>query len=308
MSNKITLFVMSNSGTPVKNITISKAFIFFTILFVITCMGAAGYGVYDYLNIKKQLSENRELKDTVSFRMEQIVILRKQIRNFAGEINSLKSKILGLNNFEKQIRIIANLDDSDGNNDLFGVGGSIPEDLDANIDISEKHNSLIREMHNQVEQLDMATTTQEEGFESLIKELDGQKNLLASTPAIRPVRGVLTSKFGRRRSPFTGLKEFHKGLDIANRRGTPVVATADGTVTFAATKGFLGKLVTVNHGHGMVTNYGHLDKILKKSGEKVKRGDIIGTVGTSGRTTGPHVHYEVRISGMPVDPEKYILN
>ncbi len=308
MSNKITLFILSNSGAPVKNITISRAFIFFAVLMIITCMGLAGYGVYDYYNIRKQLSENRKLKDMVSFHQDGNALLRKQIKSFASEINSLKSKILGLNNFEKQIRIIANLNDSDGNNDLFGVGGSIPEDLDTNIDIAEKHNSLIREMHNQVEQLDMATTTQEEGFESLIKELDGQKNLLASTPAIRPVRGVVTSKFGRRKSPFTGLKEFHKGLDIANRRGTPVVATADGVITYASTKGFLGKLITINHGHGMVTHYGHLDKLLKKSGEKVKRGDIVGTVGTSGRTTGPHVHYEVRISGMPVNPEKYILN
>lgn len=308
MSNKITLFVLSNSGAPVKNITFSRAFLFLSCLFVIACLGLAGYGVYDYHNIRKELSNKRGLESTVSFQKEELAIQRKQIQNFANEINALKSKVISLNSFEKQIRIIANLANSDEQDDLFGMGGSVPEDLDTKIDITEKHNSLIREMHNQVEQINLASTTQKEGFESLIKELDGQKNLLASTPAIRPVRGAVTSRFGRRKSPFTGLNEFHKGLDIANRKGTPVVATADGVVTYASTKGFLGKLITINHGHGLVTNYGHLDKILKKCGDKVKRGDVIGTIGTSGRTTGPHVHYEVRLSGMPVDPEKYILN
>ena len=110
------------------------------------------------------------------------------------------------------------------------------------------------------------------------------------------------------KSPYTGLREFHRGLDIATREGMPVVASADGVVTFAGKKGFLGKVLRIDHGHRMVTRYGHLRTVLKKRGDVVKRGDIIGRVGKTGRSTGPHLHYEVFLNGIPVNPEKYILN
>ena len=100
----------------------------------------------------------------------------------------------------------------------------------------------------------------------------------------------------------------HKGVDIAARRGTPVKATADGKVTFSGSKGLLGKTVIIDHGHGIVTRYGHLNEILKKRGDEVKRGDVIGEVGSTGRTTGSHLHYEVHLNGVPVNPVKYILN
>jgi murein DD-endopeptidase MepM/ murein hydrolase activator NlpD len=97
-------------------------------------------------------------------------------------------------------------------------------------------------------------------------------------------------------------------LDIANRKGTPIIATADGTVTFAGPKGFLGKVVIIKHGYGMTTRYGHLQKVSVKRKQNVKRGDTIGYMGNSGRSTGPHVHYEVLLHGIPVNPKKYILN
>jgi murein DD-endopeptidase MepM/ murein hydrolase activator NlpD len=138
--------------------------------------------------------------------------------------------------------------------------------------------------------------------------LENQRNLLASTPAICPTQGWITSRFGYRTSPFTGLKEFHKGLDIATRKGTAVIATADGTVTFVGKKGFLGKVVVLDHGLGIITRYAHLEESLVKSGDLVKRGDKVGQVGMTGRTTGSHLHYDVRINGVQVNPEKYIIN
>ena len=109
-------------------------------------------------------------------------------------------------------------------------------------------------------------------------------------------------------SPFTGRREFHKGYDIATKKGSPVLATAAGVVTFVGRKGLLGNCIIINHGHGMVTRYAHIDKFLKKRGEKVKRWEPIALVGNTGRSTGPHVHYEVRLNGIPVNPFKYILN
>jgi len=131
---------------------------------------------------------------------------------------------------------------------------------------------------------------------------------VAATPLIYPVKGVVTSDFGYRKSPFTGKREFHKGLDIAAPRRTAVLSTADGIVTYAYRKGSFGKTVIIDHGYGVMTCYAHLWKILKKCGDVVKKGDIIAKVGSTGRSAGPHLHYEIRLYGVKVNPKKYLLN
>lgn len=307
MSGKITFFMFGGADAPVKQITFSKTFLAFICLFTLSGMTGLGFGIHDYYTLKMAAYDTRELENQVQSQQNEIAIQRKQIQTFANKINILKSELLALNDFETRIRIIAGLD-TDKQKGIFGIGGSMPEDLDTTLDLTEKHNSLLREMHGQVKQLDLALINQEKGFEHLLKHLIDQGNLLAHTPAIRPTRGIVTSSFGNRISPFTGQTEFHKGLDIANRKGTLVVAAADGTVTFADEKGCWGNLLTINHGHGMVTHYAHLQRFLKEPGDKVKRGDVIGEIGNTGRTTGPHLHYEVRLNGMPVNPQKYILN
>lgn len=263
------------------------------------------------MELKKGLVDTASLENKIFLQQDLISSQRSQLQAFANEINGIKSKLVALNNFEKKIRVVANIANT-GSDDVqkgsFGIGGSIPDDLEAGLELSEKHNSLLREMHEHVEQLNVALFEQEKSFESLINHLDEQRNLLAATPAIRPAMGLVTSRFGRRKSPFSGLSEFHKGLDIAARKGTPIVATADGIVTFSGRKGLLGKTLIIDHGYGMVTRYSHIYKFLKKTGDKVKRGERIALIGNSGRSTGPHVHYEVHLKGVPVNPEKYILD
>jgi len=308
MRNRLSFFILSNSGSPVRQLSISKSFVRFLSLLIVAGIAFLGWGIYDYRLLKKNATDTLDLQSQISFQKEEIIRQRKQINQFAQDINGLRSEILGLNQFEKQIRIIANLENAGDQAGLFGVGGPPPEDLDTTIPLKEKHNGLMREMHLQTGQLKLASTHQKNQFKSLIDHLEDQVNLLASTPAIRPVDGWITCGFGNRKSPFTGKREFHKGIDIANRKGTPIYATADGVVTFAGNKGLLGKTIMINHGHGMVTRYGHSHKLLKKRGEKVKRGEKIALVGRTGRTTGSHVHYEVLLNGIPVNPRKYILN
>ena len=308
MRKRISLIIMSNTGSPVRHLSLSKTLLRFLGLFFAAGMIFSGFVVYDYYHLKTTLSENRELESNISNLSDEIVGQRKQIQKFADQINLLKSKLVALNDFENKIRIIANIEKTDDQDSIFGVGGSIPEDLETQIPLKDRHNSLIREMHEQAKQLETASIAQEGGFESVYKFLEDHRNLLASTPAVRPVQGWTTSDFGYRISPFTGLREFHKGIDIATRKGTPIIATADGTVTYVGTKGFLGKTIIVDHGHGMVTRYSHIDKALKNRGDKVKRGDIIARVGSTGRTTGPHLHYEVHLNGIQTNPKKYILN
>jgi len=308
MRKKISFFILSNNSSPVKQLTVSRAMLRFLGGLFAACLILITYVIYDYTNLKKTVSDYQELQNRISHQSDEIAGQRNQVQKFADEITALKSKLIALNDFEKKIRIIANIEKTADQDSLFGVGGSIPDDLDTRIPLTEKHNSLMREMHEQTKQLELASGKQQEGFESLFNFLQDQRNLLSSTPAVRPVKGWTTSGFGYRKSPFTGLREFHRGLDIANRMGTPVIATADGIISFTGTKRLLGKVVAIDHGHGVTTRYGHLKKILKKSGASVKRSDIIARVGISGRSTGPHVHYEVYINGIPVNPANYILN
>lgn len=129
---------------------------------------------------------------------------------------------------------------------------------------------------------------------------------LASTPSVFPVRGFFSHGYGWRKDPFTGEREFHQGVDIVADRGTPVVATADGVVTRATRYMGYGKMVHISHGYGMATRYGHLNEILVRPGQRVSRGDVIGRVGSTGRSTGPHLHYEVFKAGRREDPRRYL--
>jgi len=308
MRKSISFFILSNTGTRAKQFTLSSAAVKLLTLLIIAALTCTGYVIYDYQRLKVTVSDTKNLELALNNQTEEITSQRKQLQQFAGEINVLKAKLLALNEFENKIRIIANIEKTADQDALFGVGGAIPEDIDASVPLTEKHNSLIREMHEKTVQIQSATEKQSNSFGALINYLEDQINLLASTPAIRPASGWETSGFGYRKSPFTGLREFHKGLDIANRQGTPIIATADGIVSYTGYKGLLGKTLVIDHGHGMMTRYGHAHEILVETGDVVKRGDKIATIGSTGRSTGPHLHYEVLLNGIRVNPDKYILN
>ena len=300
-NRQTTLVIIPEDTSRVRQFKFSRAFIVFTTCLVALTFSAISIIVYDYCNLKKALPSMHALEREVAGQ-------RAQIQAFAKKIGTLKSDIIALHEFEKKIRVVANVERPDDQDAVFGIGGSMSEDLDASLPLTEKHNSLLRQMHAQVEDLREASVVQKEAFEELHKYLESQKSLLASTPAIRPTTGWLSSAFGYRISPFTGLKEFHQGIDIATRMGTPIIAPANGTVTFVGTKGGLGKCMVIKHGYGMVTRYGHLKEYLVKRGTRVKRGDKIALVGNTGRSTAPHLHYEVHLNGIPVNPAKYILN
>jgi murein DD-endopeptidase MepM/ murein hydrolase activator NlpD len=127
-----------------------------------------------------------------------------------------------------------------------------------------------------------------------------------SAPNLWPVEGLVTGSFGERIDPFNGEGAFHSGVDISAVVGSPVIAPADGTVSYADFLGGYGRAIMVDHGHGITTRYGHLSSFAVTAGQVIHRGDTIGFVGLSGRSTGPHLHYEVRINDVPVNPYKYL--
>ncbi len=150
------------------------------------------------------------------------------------------------------------------------------------------------------------------GIESRLRIVSSdveRRNLLAaSTPSIWPTQGWLSSGTGGRTDPFTGEADYHPGLDISADRGTPVYATADGTISQASFAGAYGNLVVVEHQFGIESRYGHLSAFRTQRGQTVKRGDLIGLVGSTGRATGPHLHYEVRVNGRILNPLSFLLN
>jgi len=127
-----------------------------------------------------------------------------------------------------------------------------------------------------------------------------------SAPNLWPVEGAVTGSFGERIDPFNGEGAFHRGVDISANYGQPVIAPADGVVAFADFMGGYGRAIELDHGHGMTTRYGHLASYAVVPGQYVRRGDTIGYVGSSGRSTAPHLHYEVRINDTPVNPHKFL--
>ncbi len=148
----------------------------------------------------------------------------------------------------------------------------------------------------------------EDSLKTVEKYVNQQKLQLAATPAIWPTRGFLSGFFGNRLHPFTGRNEFHGALDIATQLGNKVIAPADGVVLVAETRDYYGKMIIIDHGFGYVTRYGHLSGYNVREGQRVRRFDVIGYVGTTGRSNGPHLHYEVRYFEKPVNPLDFILD
>ncbi len=144
-------------------------------------------------------------------------------------------------------------------------------------------------------------------LENVLDHFREKLSYLTSIPSLWPVKGWVTSGFGYRISPFTHTLEFHEGLDIANAPGTPVVAPAEGYVLYTGWARGYGNVIILGHGYGITTIYGHLEKILVKQGQHVMRGEKIGLIGSTGRSTGPHLHYEVRVNGVPVNPLNYLV-
>ncbi|RPJ76909.1 MAG: M23 family peptidase [Desulfobacteraceae bacterium] len=316
MRKKISFVVLTHNGAAARQFCMSWAALRWLLVLAVGVAGAALFVGIDYVQLKRaalQLGQREaELSALLASQSGEVDLQRRQIGEFAAQINALKERLLALNQFEKKIRVMADIEKRPDAGHLFGMGGSIPKTMDPKAAFSEERNSLLREMHAQTTQLEVGLVNQSDSFKTLVTHLEQQQRLLASTPTIRPIdpglESWVSSKFDWRISPFTNQREFHKGYDIAAREGTPIYAAAGGVVTFSGAKGLLGKAIIVDHGHGLTTVYGHCSRLLKTQGERVSRWDTIALVGNSGNSTGPHLHYEVWVHGVPVNPEKYFLN
>jgi murein DD-endopeptidase MepM/ murein hydrolase activator NlpD len=210
-------------------------------------------------------------------------------------VESLRGQLRTVEDRTRKLAIYAGISSLD-DTAQGGVGGLRPTELGDN------------PYRDDVDKMAFRSRRLEGDLSVLEQKLVAQSQLLASTPSIAPVRGILTDGFGGRSDPFTGESGNHNAIDISSAVGQPVRAPADGIVVKAEWANGYGNVIYISHGYGYSTRYGHLSAYAAKPGQHVKRGDIIAYVGSTGRSTGPHLHYEVRLNNNPVNPLEYILN
>lgn len=272
------------------------------VFFFMLLVGFAASTVYLWgFNYRAQFLES-QLADAKKTIQEQ----NTQIASMDGKLQLLSGDLARVQQFDAKLRVMMNMDKelADISSNVGGPMGPSSQPLPLH-----RQELLARRVHSLLDQLSTDTRMEELRQQNLLHVMRENREVLASTPSIWPTDGYLTSTFGRRASPFgTGTTDFHKGLDIANRPGTPVRSPAKGVVTFTGWDGGYGNCVVVNHGNNISTRYAHLQQIFTKVGQAVNRGDVIASVGNTGRSTGPHLHYEVRVGGVCVNPLRYILN
>jgi len=323
--DRYSIIVVAEETAPVRRFEIRKDLVRRLLwcagvisLLLTVCLG-------DYIRVRIAHSELGRLRVEVS---EQ----REQIDSFDTTLNGVRSTLANIGEFERKVRIIANLpgsaatggeevaevgvDSPDPGPPLGGSGVSaptgvplpdVPLEPQSRIEVGSDE-PLIAALHRAAQQLGEVARFQERSLAEVASQLESKRAHLAATPAIWPTKGWLTSRFGTRVSPFTNQKQFHAGIDIAGERGTDIFAPAQGKVVFSGKRGPLGKSVIIDHGYGVRTQYGHSDDLYVKTGETVQRGQRIAALGNSGRSTGPHLHYVVEVKGKAVNPLDYIFD
>ena len=254
--------------------------------------------------------------DMVTLR-EENVRLRAELASLDDQVDGLARVVDRIQQFDARLRKVTMLSDPERNLAMGPVGGpDAREDAPVGGSSAGLKQDLLGaagteralEIANErLELLGEDARGAETSIKSLRLYLEDQQSLLASTPSLRPTRGWDTSGFGFRTDPYTGLRQMHAGKDIAADIGREVVASGNGLVTWAGKQGAYGNVVMLDHGHGLSSLYAHLSEVLVEVGEEVVRGAPIGKVGNTGRSTGPHLHYEIRLNGIPQDPEHFIL-
>lgn len=301
---------------------------------LLVCLGVVVLA--DLLVVSHYVIRTGEVWELAAFRAEAMSA-REQTAAFSTAIDDLKKRLGAMSEVNQRLRVMLGIEIPKTGDMANGRGGEevpIPEEgaipsgneqgLSSGVskptsDGNQEHSSAvgpdasrdnlqaIASVKEGLEWLSKQATVQERLLDELSQAAEQRSSRWAATPSIWPVKGWITSGFGPRISPFTEKPAWHDGLDIGAAPNTPVRAPAQGRVTSIAYDPKLGNMVRVDHGFGVETLYGHLAKALVKEGQRVERGDVIALVGSSGLSTGPHLHYMVKLNGQALDPIKYIL-
>jgi murein DD-endopeptidase MepM/ murein hydrolase activator NlpD len=250
-----------------------------------------------YFNLLSASSENRSLKDENAQLRSQVLLVQEKVAHVQATLDRVER-------FDAKLRsAVTHLQDPERNLAIGPVGAPEAAPMQAGSVARENPAAL----PGRIASLENEAHRQEASLRELSEYFEDQKSMLASTPSIWPTQGWVTSDFGVRHDPYNEDRSMHQGLDISTPHGQPVQTPSDGTVVFNGTEGGYGKVLVIDHGYGVKTRYAHLSETVVRLGERVARGQKVAAVGNTGRSTGPHLHYEVRVNGIPENPRKFIL-
>lgn len=268
-------------------------------LLLLVALAAGNAYLYTCYDLYKNTAEKLAIADQTAEKQKNTLL------HMASELKSLEQGFSDIHKFETKLRRISNLNQD--SSVLSSTGGpSNGDDLDSMLPLY-RQDLLVRKMHKFIHRLSTEVQIEESRQQGLMRAVEGNLDAFAATPSIWVTKGWVSSPFGYRTSPFTGQREFHKGLDISGKIGEAVFAPANGKVIFTGEDGNKGVTVRIDHENGLTTAYSHLQKFSVKRGQDVVRGDLLGFMGKTGKVTGPQLYYEVRLNGDPIDPMNYIL-
>jgi len=287
-ARKFTLLVIPEGSHHVRRLVVRLWTLRLLAALLVVLLGGLGYLAWELTGTRVDYTELSRLRQA-NFAQN------KELRVLSQRLEDLRQELVVLAQNDAKVRVMAKLTKPKSDS-LGGVGGP-PEDASWD---------EITDLQLQIDQVRAAIDLRRSSQEEIQGFLNDQRSLSAAKPLGWPTRGWVTSSFGMRNSPFSGRRKMHEGLDIAARTGTPIVATADGIVSRSETAPGYGKLVVIDHGYGYKTFYAHNSRNLVKIGERVRRGQKIAEVGNTGSSTGSHVHYEVRLNNLPLNPRKFL--
>ncbi len=299
MAKKLfSLIIVPHYAKRFRTITLSQKAVKGLLSFAVFSVVVVAAFMVDYFTMNVTRAKYRSL-------LKENAEQNKLLSDYKSSISKLSEALQSFKSYTEKLNVMAGLKSSEVLKEI-GIGGGDIDGMDSeeapsgpqlNQTITlQDPNELAEKAENIGKNLDVLTSF-----------FEAQAAKLASTPTIWPTIGWVSSPFSYRTDPFTGKRTFHYGIDIATNFGNPIVATADGFVLTLGTDKIGGRYVVLSHGGGLTTHYLHLSKFLVKSGQKVKRGDVIGLVGKSGKALGPHLHYEVRLNNRPQNPYQFIL-
>lgn len=283
-----TIMVVPHHGARPWKISLSLAFISLLSTILVATLIWAGLSINYYADYRRALAENEHLTGKVQY--------------FIQEMASIKKKVEIVERMDQQLRNLSYLKPNEVVMPYPGSGGPTVSDLrQVAAILREDSNPLTERFHKDMEMVKEGVKRRMESFDEIDTFLKRQGEIWQATPSIWPTSGRITGRFGYRNGG-----NFHQGVDIANAPGTPIRATAGGKVVLVRRSGGYGLSVVVDHGNGFRTRYAHNKKLLVKKGDKVRKGQIIAHMGRTGKTTGTHVHYEIRMVEKPINPLNYM--
>jgi murein DD-endopeptidase MepM/ murein hydrolase activator NlpD len=283
LKHRYTLLVLPDRGRRFKKLHVSRRFVVFAAVITGALLTAGLIAPHLWMRVQTQ-------RTTIEQLASENARLRGQTTRFEATVDQIQDRLSGIESTAGEIADELGMETAPlaaGGGDGTTLAGRSP-------------------LLSELESLSSRAAGVRESLDQLDDAFRVRSRLLSATPASMPAQGWFSHGFGWRKDPFSGKRQFHRGIDIVNQRGTPVYATADGVVSRAVRVADLGKTIDVSHGGGYVTRYAHLSEITVRPGQKIRRGETIGKMGSTGRSTGDHLHYEVFHDGRRVNPWKYL--